>query len=117
MADEVAAERERALAELGAPEEWEIRVEAETESDLPPGDALRDELVASVPDGVEVLQADVGVRDEGGRQILFVVLAFVVIGTIVASKRFTSAGKAAEVVRLRLEEFGPVIAQSIRRAA
>jgi hypothetical protein len=45
------------------------------------------------------------------------VLFIAAVGLPATSERFSQAGKGAEVLRLRLEDYGSVVHQTIRRAA
>ena len=108
----------RGLRELAGAEAWEIGFEAEPVGDVPPEDTLRERLVESVREDAQVLDASVQIRQVDGKLLLFVVLIIAVgIGVVAASKRFSLAGKTADVVRLQLQEYGPIVAQTIRRAA
>jgi hypothetical protein len=118
MAEKVDAEHARGLRDLTGDETWEIGFEAGPVSEVPSEDTLRDQLVESVQDGAQVLDANVQLRQVDGKLLLFVVLVIAVgIGVVTASKRFSQAGKTADVVRLQLQEYGPIVAQTIRRAA
>ena len=64
-----------------------------------------------------MLDAEVEVRSENGKALLFVVLVIVIgITAVAAAKRFSQTDKAADVLRLRLED-SPIVAPSIRGAA
>ncbi len=52
-----------------------------------------------------------------GKLILLAVLVLAVVGMSEASKRFSQAGRSADLLRLRLEDCGSVLQQTIRRAA
>ena len=67
---------------------------------------------------LEVLDAEVGVRTENGQAIVWVALAIVVVaGAIATAQRFSQAHKTADVLRLQLQGYGPIVGQTIRRAA
>jgi len=118
MAERVAAERARLATEEAGSEAWQIELEAEATGEVPSEDRLRAELVQAVGEDVEVLDADVEVRTENGKAFLLVALVIVIgISAVAAAKRFSQADKAADVLRLRLEDYGPIVAQSVRRAA
>jgi hypothetical protein len=118
MAERVAVERARAVAEMADSEAWEIELQAEAGDRLPPEEQLRARLVEAVGENVEVLDAEVRVRTESGRPILWVTLAIVIgIGAFAAAKRFSQADQTANVLRLQVQEYGPIVAQTIRRAA
>ena len=118
MAERVAAERARTMAEMADTEAWEIELKTEARGQLPSEDQLRAQLVEAVGENVEVLDAEVRVRTENGRAILWVTLAIVVgIGAFAAGKRFSQADETANVLRLQLQSYGPIVAQTIRRAA
>jgi hypothetical protein len=116
MAERVAARVAQELSELVDTEVWEIELEVER-GDVPFEDSFRQELVQAVCDGAEVVDADIDVRIQDGRLLLMAVLFIAVVGLTKASGRFSQAGKGADVLRLRLENFGPVVQQTIRRAA
>lgn len=117
MAERVAAIRAREEAELANAEAWEIELQAEPVRDIPLGDSLREELAQAVRDEAQVLDADIDVRVKDGKLVLLAVLILAVVGMPEASKRFSQAGKGADILRLRLEDYGPVVQQTIRRAA
>jgi hypothetical protein len=118
MAERVATERARTVAQMADSEAWEIELQAEARGQLPSDDQLRAQLVEAVGENVEVVDAEVGVRTENGRAILWVTLAIVVgIGTFAAGKRFAQAHQTADVLRLQLQDYGSIVAQTIRRAA
>jgi septum formation topological specificity factor MinE len=99
-------------------EPWEIELEAEAVGDPPSEEALREQLMEAVGKKVRVLDSDVEVRTESGRVLLLVVLVIAVgVGAAAAAKRFSQADKTADVLRLRLQDYGPIVAQSVRRAA
>ncbi len=117
MAERVAAIRAREEAELSNAEAWEVELEAEPSGAMPSEDTLTQELVDAVCDGSDVLDADIEVRVTGGKLILVAVLFLAAVGTTEGSTSFSQAGKSADVLRLRLEDYGLVLQQTIRRAA
>jgi hypothetical protein len=118
MAERVAALRTREPSDVDDGERWQIELEAEAVGDPPSEESLKEQLVTAVGDRARVLNADVEIRTENGHALLLVVLVIAFgVGAAVAAKRFADAGKTAEVLRLQLEGYGPVVGQSIRRAA
>lgn len=115
MADRVAALRVRDGLDLDGGELWEIALEAEAEGEALSPETLKQQLVDAVGQKASVLEADVKVLSDNGGGLLLVLLV-IVVGAI-TSKRFEQADEAAEIVRLRLEDYGSVVSQSIRRAA
>ena len=84
---------------------------------VPPEEDLRDELFEAVRDGTNVLDADIDVHMKEGRLVLMAVLVLAAVGLSQASKQFSQAGRSADILRLRLEDYGAVLQQTIRRAA
>jgi hypothetical protein len=78
---------------------------------------LREELVEAVRDGTHVLDIEIDVHVEEGKLVLLAVLMLAVVGVSEASKQFSQAGKSADVLRMRREDYGSVLQQTIRRAA
>lgn len=58
MAERVAAERSRAVAEMADSEAWQIELQGEAGDRLPPEDQLRARLVDAVGENVEVPGVD-----------------------------------------------------------
>jgi len=117
MAERVAAIRAREEGELSNAEAWEVELEAEPAGNMPPEDTLSQELVEALCDGSDVLDADIQVKLRDGKLKLVAVLFLAAAGTTEGSTSFSHAGKSAEVLRLRLEDYGMVLQQTIRRAA
>jgi hypothetical protein len=118
MAERVATLRASERTNLDEGERWQIELEAEAVGDPPSEESLKEQLVTAVGDAARVLNADVEIRAENGHALLLVVLVIAFgVGAAVAAERFADAGKTAEVLRLQLEDYGPVVGQSIRRAA
>jgi hypothetical protein len=117
MAERVAARVAQELSELPGTEAWEVELEAEPVGNLPLEDGFRQELVQAVCDGAQVVDADIDVHLKDGKLVVMAVLFIAAVGMAEVSKRFSQAGRGAEVLRLRLEDFGSVVQQTIRRAA
>ncbi len=117
MAERVAAIRAREETELSNAEAWEVELEAEPAGNMPPKDTLSQELVDAVCDGSEVLDADIEVHVKDGKLMLVAVLFLAGAGVTQGVTSFSQAGKSADVLRLRLEDYGMVLRQTIRRAA
>ena len=118
MAERVAAQVTDELANLPETEAWEVELEVEPTGAVPSEDDLRDELFEAVRDGTNVLDADIDVHMKEGRLILIAVLVLAAaVGLSQASKQFSQAGRSADVLRLRLEDYGSILQQTIRRAA
>ena len=117
MAERVADRVAEELAQLPDTEAWEVELEVEPTGTVPPDENLRNELFEAVRDGTHVLDADIDVHMEEGKLVLLAVLVLAVVGISEASKQFSQAGRSADVLRLRLEDFGSVLQQTIRRAA
>jgi hypothetical protein len=117
MAERVAARVAQELSELPGTEAWEVELETEPVGNVPLEDGLRQELVQAVCDSAGVVDADIDVHLRDGRLVLMAVLFIAAVGMPGTSKRFSQAGQSAEVLRLRLEDYGPVVQQTIRRAA
>ena len=117
MAERVAAQVEQEVAQLPKAEAWEIELEAEPAGDPPIEESFRQELVEAVCDGTEVLDADIDLSVKDGKLVLLAVLMFAAVGLREASKRFSQAGRSADILRRRLESYGSVVQQTIRRAA
>ena len=117
MAERVAAQVTDELANLPETEAWEVELEVEPTGAVPPEEDLRDELFEAVRDGTNVLDADIDVHMKEGRLVLMAVLVLAAVGLSQASKQFSQAGRSADILRLRLEDYGAVLQQTIRRAA
>jgi hypothetical protein len=116
MAERVATRVAQELSELPETEAWEIELEVE-QGDVPFEDSFRHELVQAVCDGDRVVDADIQIRTQDGKLWLMAVLFIASLGLPATSQRFSQADKGAEVLRLRLEDYGSVVHQTIRRAA
>jgi hypothetical protein len=112
MAERVATLGDR--AELDAIETWEIELEAEAVTDTPSNESVQQHVLEALGDAANVLEATVDVRTENGRALVAV---FVLIAVAVATKHFNQADETADLLRLRIEDYGPIVTQSIRRAA
>jgi len=66
---------------------------------------------------VDVLDADIEVHVRDGKLMLVAVLFLAGAGITQGVTSFSQAGKSADVLRLRLEDYGLVLQQTIRRAA
>ena len=117
MAERVAARVADELANPLETEAWEVELEVEPTGAVPPEEDLRDELFEAVRDGTNVLDADIDVHMKEGRLVLMAVLVLAAVGLSQASKQFSQAGRSADILRLRLEDYGAVFQQTIRRAA
>ncbi len=117
MAERVAARVTDEVANLPETEAWEVELEVEPTGAVPPEEDLRDELFEAVRDGTNVLDADIDVHMKEGRLVLMAVLVLAAVGLSQASKQFSQAGRSADILRLRLEDYGAVLQQTIRRAA
>ena len=117
MAERVAARVTDELANLPETDAWEVELEVEPTGAVPSEEDLRDELFEVVRDGTNVLDADIDVHMKEGRLVLIAVLVLAVVGISQASEQFSQAGRSADVLRLRLEDYGSILQQTIRRAA
>jgi hypothetical protein len=117
MAERVAARLAEELAQLPDTEAWEVELKLEPEGVVPPEENLRDELAQALRGDTHVLDADIDVQVKEGTLVLLAVLVLAVVGISESSKRFSQAGKSADILRLRLEGYGSVLQQTIRRAA
>jgi len=117
MAERVASRVAEELAQQSETEAWEVELEVEPTGSVPPEERLREELVEAVRDGTYVLDAEIDVHVEEGKLVLLAVLMLAVVGVSGASKQFSQAGKSADVLRIRMEDYGAVLQQTIRRAA
>lgn len=112
----VVAEREAALVELDQ-EPWEVELQAVGESPAPTTSELRDAILEALSsEHVVATDAEVSVSQRpDGRLLLAVVIGLAMVA--LATRRWSEARKVADIVRDRLQEWGPVVAETIRTAA
>lgn len=121
VAELVGRESEETLAELAAieePEDWTVELQALTEGDEPSAQVLTEHLVEALArEQLPALSPTVTVKTgPDGRVVLAVVLALGLVAVAVGLRRST-ARRVADIVALELEQWGSVVAESIKAAA